>query len=77
MVRNVAAMSTRVFGFFCQAPDVAVGEKDRPGKIYREDVSGEQNHQRAGFRQEDVPGADRKAGKREAVAADWEISDCH
>jgi hypothetical protein len=44
-------------------------EKYRPGKIYRENVSAEQDRQRAGFHQEDVAGADRKTGQREAIAS--------
>ena len=45
------------------------GEKDGPGKIESEDVAGEQDHQRAGFRHEDIARADRKTGEREAIAA--------
>jgi len=45
------------------------GEKYRPGKIDRENIAAEQNRQRAGFRHEDVAGADGKTGKCEAIAA--------
>ena len=65
---RVASLMTTPDGFSCQGPAMAVEKRPEMGALRARAKASEEDHEGGEFGEEDLAGADREAGEREAIA---------